>query len=87
MCSRAASGHPASASASRGSLIDASTGKHIWAERYDRQLDDFFAVQDEITENVVASLEPHIYAEEGFRAANRPPDSIDAWGLRSGPSD
>jgi adenylate cyclase len=64
-----------------GQLIDASTGKHIWAERYDRQLDDFFAVQDEITENVVASLEPHIYAEEGFRAANRPPDSIDAWGL------
>jgi adenylate cyclase len=51
-----------------GQLIDAETGKHIWAEKYDRQLDDIFAVQDEITESVVATIEPHIYAEEGFRA-------------------
>jgi adenylate cyclase len=62
-------------------LIDAGTGKHIWAERYDRELRDLFAVQDDITERVVAAVEPHIYAEEGFRAASKPPDSIDVWGL------
>jgi adenylate cyclase len=64
-----------------GQLIDAESGKHIWAERYDRMLEDVFAVQDEITEHVVACIEPHLYAEEGYRARNRPPDSIDAWGL------
>jgi adenylate cyclase len=62
-------------------LIDAETAKHIWAEKYDRELRDLFAVQDEITERVVAVVEPHLYIEEGFRAASRPPDSIDAWGL------
>src|SRR5215208_2201280 len=62
-------------------LIDAETGKHIWADRYDRELRDLFAVQDEITERVVATVEPHLYVEEGFRAASKPPDSIDAWGL------
>jgi adenylate cyclase len=64
-----------------GQLIDAGTGKHIWAERYDRELRDIFAVQDEITGNVVASIEPHLYEEESIRAANRAPGSIDAWGL------
>jgi TolB-like protein len=64
-----------------GQLIEAATGKHIWAERYDREMHDIFAVQDEITRNVVAAIEPHLYAEEGFRAAKRVPDSIDAWGL------
>src|SRR6185503_18499623 len=62
-------------------LIDAESGKHIWAEKYDRELRDVFAVQDEITEQVVAAVEPHLYAEEGFRAASKQPDSIDAWGL------
>jgi adenylate cyclase len=64
-----------------GQLAEADAGKHIWAERYDRDLHDIFAVQDEITRNVVAAIEPHLYAEEGFRAAGRPPGSIDAWGL------
>jgi adenylate cyclase len=64
-----------------GQLIDAANGKHIWAERYDRLLEDVFAVQDEITENVVAAIEPHLYAEEGFRARNKPPESVDTWGL------
>jgi adenylate cyclase len=64
-----------------GQLIDAETGKHIWAEKYDRELRDIFAVQDDITERVVAAVEPHLYAQEGYRAASKPPDSIDAWGL------
>lgn len=62
-------------------LIDAESGKHLWAERYDRLVEDVFAVQDEMTENVVAAIEPHLYAEEGYRARTRPTERIDAWGL------
>jgi adenylate cyclase len=64
-----------------GQLIDAETRKHIWAERYDRVPEDLFAVQDDITERVVAAVEPHLYAEEGYRASNQQPESIDSWGL------
>jgi adenylate cyclase len=64
-----------------GQLIDAESGKHIWAEKYDGDLHDIFAVQDDIAERVVAAVEPHLYAEEGYRAASKPPESIDAWGL------
>ncbi len=64
-----------------GQLSDAETGKHIWAEKYDRDLQDIFQIQDEITERVVAAVEPHLYAEEGYRAESLPPGSIDAWGL------
>jgi adenylate cyclase len=64
-----------------GQLIDAETGNHIWAEKYDRDLHDIFVVQDDITERIVAAVEPHLYAEEGYRASTRQPDSVDAWGL------
>jgi adenylate cyclase len=63
-----------------GQLVDAETGNHIWAERYDRQLDDFFAVQDEIAENVIAAIEPYLYVQEGYRAQNNTPSNLDAWG-------
>jgi TolB-like protein/cytochrome c-type biogenesis protein CcmH/NrfG len=62
-------------------LNDVATGSHIWAERYDRGLADVFAVQDEITEAIVAAIEPQIYAAENFRARRKPPDSLDAWDL------
>jgi len=62
-------------------LNDAATGSHIWAERYDRGLADVFAVQDEITEAIVAAIEPQLYAAENFRARRKPPDSMDAWDL------
>jgi TolB-like protein/class 3 adenylate cyclase len=62
-------------------LIDAATNNHIWAERYDRSLADVFAVQDEITEAIVAAIEPQLYAAEDFRARRKPPDSMDAWDL------
>ncbi len=62
-------------------LNDVSTGSHIWAERYDRNLADVFAVQDEITESIVAAIEPHLYAAENFRAQRKPPGSLDAWDL------
>ena len=59
-------------------LNDAATGNHIWAERYDRGLVDVFTVQDEITEAIVAAIEPQIYARESFRAQRKPPDNMDA---------
>ena len=62
-------------------LNDVATGSHIWAERYDRDLADVFAVQDEITEAIVAAIEPQIYAAENFRARRKPPNSMDAWDL------
>ena len=62
-------------------LNDAATGSHIWAERYDRNLADVFAVQDEITEAIVAAIEPQLYAAENFRARRQTPDSMDAWDL------
>src|SRR5450755_2304635 len=62
-------------------LNDVSTGSHIWAERYDRNLADVFAVQDEITESIVAAIEPQLYAAEIFRARRKPPGSLDAWDL------
>jgi TolB-like protein len=62
-------------------LNDVSTGSHIWAERYDRGLADVFAMQDEITEAIVAAIEPQLYAAENFRAKRKAPDSMDAWDL------
>jgi len=62
-------------------LNDVTTGSHIWAERYDRGIADVFAVQDEITEAIVAAIEPQLYAAENFRAQRKPPDSLDAWDL------
>jgi TolB-like protein len=61
-------------------LIDASAGTQVWAERYDRVLADIFAVQDEITASVVASIEPRLYEAENLRFRRRPPESLDAWG-------
>jgi adenylate cyclase len=60
-------------------LIDAVTGHHVWAERYDWQLAEIFALQDEITERVVAAVEPQLYAAEGIRATRKQPESLDAW--------
>ena len=60
-------------------LTDAMSGHQVWAERYDRQLDDIFAVQDDITEKVVAAIEPRIYANESNRAKRKPRGSLDAW--------
>ncbi|WP_426411123.1 winged helix-turn-helix domain-containing protein [Bradyrhizobium ganzhouense] len=62
-------------------LNDATTGGHLWAERYDRELVDVFAVQDEITERIVAAIEPQIHAAENFRTHRKPPSSLDAWDL------
>lgn len=62
-------------------LIDASTGNHLWAERYERELKDIFAVQDDVTEAIVAAIAPEISDVERERAERTPPESFDAWGL------
>lgn len=62
-------------------LNDVINGSHIWAERYDRDYADLFAVQDEITEAIVAAIEPQLYAAENFRARRKPPGNLDAWEL------
>jgi TolB-like protein len=62
-------------------LNEAASGRTLWAERYDRRLADVFAVQDEITEAIVAAIEPRVYAAEDFRAQRKPPESLDAWDL------
>ncbi len=60
-------------------LIEAQTGKHIWAERFDRALEDVFAVQDEITTAVVMAIVPAVADAELQRILRRPPDSLGAW--------
>jgi TolB-like protein/Tfp pilus assembly protein PilF len=62
-------------------LNDVITGNQLWAERYDRRLSDVFAVQDEITDAIVAAIEPQVYAAENFHAQRKAPESLDAWDL------
>jgi adenylate cyclase len=61
-------------------LVEAESGKHIWAEHYDRDLADIFALQDEITNAVTIALVPVIADAERHRALRKPPGSLDAWG-------
>jgi hypothetical protein len=63
----------------RRQLIDAATGNHIWADRYDGELTDVFALQDEITRKVVAAIEPKLLEAESIRSQNRSPDDLGAW--------
>ena len=62
-------------------LIDATTGKHLWADRCDRDMTDIFALQDEITKKVVAAIEPKMLEAEGIRSQNRSPEDLDAWDM------
>jgi adenylate cyclase len=60
-------------------LIEAEKGNHVWAERYDRDLADIFAVQDEISSAVTIGIAPAISDAEQQRAMRKPPESLDAW--------
>ena len=62
-------------------LIDAGSGNHLWADRFDGSLDDIFDLQDQITEQIVIAVEPEIGARERERARRKPPESLDAWEL------
>jgi adenylate cyclase len=60
-------------------LIDATTGSHIWSERYDGELADIFDLQDQVTEAIVGALEPTITLSEIERAKRKRPDNLDAY--------
>jgi TolB-like protein/predicted Zn-dependent protease len=62
-------------------LSDTATGRQLWAQRYDRCLDDMFAVQDEITDAIVAATEPQVYAAEHLRGAHKPSGDLAAQDL------
>jgi len=62
-------------------LIDGDTGNHVWANRYDREFDDVFAVQDELTETIVGALDPELGKAERERAKTKRPENLDAWDL------
>src|SRR5262245_8999989 len=62
-------------------LIDTLTGNHIWAERYDRVLEDVFAVQEEVTQAIVSVIAPQIESTERSKAARRRPENLTAYEL------
>jgi TolB-like protein len=62
-------------------LIEAETGAHLWAERYDREFEDIFRLQDEITLSVVGAIEPNLREAEIERVKRKRPDSLDAYDL------
>lgn len=60
-------------------LVDAATGHHVWAERYDRRLDDIFELQDEITERIACTVAPELERAERQRSTAKPPSDLQAW--------
>jgi adenylate cyclase len=60
-------------------LIDATSGHHVWAERYDRDLVDLFAVQDEVTRNIIGAIAPGIVMAEIEHSRSKPPLELDTW--------
>jgi len=64
-----------------GQLIDAATGSHIWADRFDGTLDDIFELQDQVASNVIGAIEPRLRFAEIARARRKPTESLDAYDL------
>lgn len=62
-------------------LIDADNGHHVWADKFDRQLEDIFDVQDEITHRIATKIIPELEQFEKRRAATKPTDDLTAWDL------
>ena len=61
-------------------LLDGATGEHLWAERYDRDMEDMFKLQDEINSMIVGRLEPELGTAERNRALKKPTSDLGAWG-------
>ena len=64
-----------------GQLVDAATGAHLWADRFDGGLDDIFDLQDQVTERVVGAIAPAVEKAEIERAKRKPTESLDAYTL------
>jgi TolB-like protein/class 3 adenylate cyclase len=64
-----------------GQLVDAATGTHLWADRFEGTLENVFELQDQMTANVVAAIEPNLRAAEIQRAQRKPTDNLQAYDL------
>ncbi|MBV9955449.1 MAG: adenylate/guanylate cyclase domain-containing protein, partial [Pseudolabrys sp.] len=64
-----------------GQLVDAATGAHLWADRFDGDLGDVFDLQDQVTESVVGAIAPAVEKAEIERAKRKPTESLDAYAL------
>jgi TolB-like protein len=62
-------------------LIETERGRLMWAEQYDRQLEEIFELQDEITRTIAARIEPGVGTAERLRAERKPPEALQAWDL------
>jgi TolB-like protein/cytochrome c-type biogenesis protein CcmH/NrfG len=62
-------------------LIETSTGRHVWADRYDREIKDIFSLQDEITRTIAGAVEPELGTVERERSRMKSPENLDAWDL------
>jgi adenylate cyclase len=62
-----------------GQLVEAETGSHLWADRYEGSVEDVFEFQDQITENVVGAIEPRLRVAEMERARRKRPESLTAY--------
>jgi adenylate cyclase len=60
-------------------LVDSTTGNHLWAERYDRELEDVFAVQEEVTRAIVTAIAPRVNSAELAKASRKRPESLGAY--------
>jgi adenylate cyclase len=63
----------------RARLVETETGRYVWAEQYDRELDEIFEVQDEITATIAARIEPEVGGVERLRAARKSESALRAW--------
>ncbi|MFT4564541.1 MAG: adenylate cyclase [Gammaproteobacteria bacterium] len=61
-------------------LIDAESGSHVWADKYDRPTADIFTLQDEVTTKIASSLGDELFKVESIRASQARPENLDAWG-------
>ena len=62
-----------------GQLIDAATGAHLWADRFDSQLEDIFDLQDQVTSSVIGAISPQLQRAEIERAQRKPTESLQAY--------
>lgn len=62
-----------------GQLIDAATGAHLWASRFDGSVDDIFELQDQVTSSVVGAIAPKLERAEIERAKRKPTENLDAY--------
>ena len=79
MCSKAACARPEIGCEFTGQLIDATTGMHLWADRFDGSLDDIFDLQDRVAASVVGAIAPQLENAEIARAKRKPTGSLDAY--------